>query len=398
LFANSEAFHGEGLAMFAGPYTVTHHKSTLMIAGLFSFFNAGSGTNQSNHLYKLGPVHQGIFERGCKTGSSSYVLLESHVGAFSIVVGKHITSINSAAFPFSYIVEKAGESSILPGANLVSVGTVRDDEKWPKRDNRKAEEKRDLIIFDIFSPYTVEKMRRGRDELIRLNEDNANRQTPISIAGVHVSPDRLRKGVDYYQAAITRYLYGKVLLKLTKTLTRVDSWESVLSSMQPTTGLKHASEWTDIAGLLAPLETFRNLEDQVASGKVRSYNDLLTLLRGAYQDYPLFEWQYVTETFEKEAKIPLARLTREAALSLVDEWQKAALAIHSLLLEDSRKEFGKGARVGYGLDLSENDIEADFTAVRGTMETNSIVQRLVEEGRDIARRATDFKAKLTSSK
>jgi hypothetical protein len=40
----------------------------LLLAGLFSFFNAGSGTNQSNHLYKLGPVHQGVLERGCKTG------------------------------------------------------------------------------------------------------------------------------------------------------------------------------------------------------------------------------------------------------------------------------------------------------------------------------------------
>lgn len=396
LFANSEAFHGEGVAMFAGPYTVTHHKSTLMIAGLFSFFNAGSGTNQSNHLYKLGPVHQGIFERGCKTGSSSYVLLESHIGAFSLVVGKHIASIDSAMFPFSYIIEKAGESSILPGANLISVGTVRDGEKWPKRDNRKVKEKRDLIIFDIFSPYTVERMRRGRDELLLLNEAAKNRQMPISVAGVHVSPDRIRKGVEYYQAAITRYLYGKVLMQLTKLLARGGSWEAVLLSLRPTTGLKHASDWTDIAGLLGPLETFRNLEDQVASGKLKTYDDLLTQLKRVHRDYPLFEWQYVTETFEKEAKDPLVGLTREAALRIVDEWQKAALAIHSLVLEDSRKEFGQDARIGYGLDLSEKDIEADFAAVRGTMETNSTVLRLVEEEKDIARRAADFRAKLAS--
>ena len=34
---------------FAGPYTVSHHKSSLPIAGMFSFFNAGGGANQSNH-------------------------------------------------------------------------------------------------------------------------------------------------------------------------------------------------------------------------------------------------------------------------------------------------------------------------------------------------------------
>ncbi|MCX7804768.1 MAG: DUF4954 family protein, partial [Planctomycetota bacterium] len=44
-FANCEAFHGEACSILAGPYTVTHHKSTLLIAGLFSFYNAGSGSN-----------------------------------------------------------------------------------------------------------------------------------------------------------------------------------------------------------------------------------------------------------------------------------------------------------------------------------------------------------------
>jgi NDP-sugar pyrophosphorylase family protein len=36
-FANCEAFHGEACSLFAGPYTVTHHKSTLLIASLASF-------------------------------------------------------------------------------------------------------------------------------------------------------------------------------------------------------------------------------------------------------------------------------------------------------------------------------------------------------------------------
>ena len=58
---------------FAGPYKVTHHKSTLLIAGMFSFMNAGSGSNQSNHMYKLGPIHQGTLERGAKTTSDSYI-------------------------------------------------------------------------------------------------------------------------------------------------------------------------------------------------------------------------------------------------------------------------------------------------------------------------------------
>ena len=84
-FSNCQGENGEACAIFAGPFTVTHHKSTLLIAGQFSFMNAGSGSNQSNHMYKLGPIHQGIMERGSKTASDSYILWPSRVGAFSLV-------------------------------------------------------------------------------------------------------------------------------------------------------------------------------------------------------------------------------------------------------------------------------------------------------------------------
>ena len=49
--------------------------------------NAGSGSNQSNHMYKLGPIHQGTLERGAKTTSDSYILWPARVGAFSLVMG-----------------------------------------------------------------------------------------------------------------------------------------------------------------------------------------------------------------------------------------------------------------------------------------------------------------------
>ena len=56
-FSNCQGENGEACALFAGPYTVTHHKSTLLIAGMFSFMNAGSGSNQSNHMYRTQLIH-----------------------------------------------------------------------------------------------------------------------------------------------------------------------------------------------------------------------------------------------------------------------------------------------------------------------------------------------------
>src|SRR3990172_7979002 len=253
-FANAEGFHGEAVSVFGGPYTVTHHKSTLLIAGLFSFYNAGSGTNQSNHMYKLGPVHQGVFERGCKTGSFSYVLHETHVGAFSVIIGKHYTNIDTGDLPFSYIHETDGQSEIVPGMNLISVGSIRDGEKWPKRDNRKTTIKRDLITFDVFSPYVVEKMRRGRSMLQRLQENTPKEKSSVQIGGVVIKRLLLRKCAKYYSQAIERYLRGKVFDRIEAALATAKSWEHVRASLKAEKGLKEPEKWTDLAGLLTPVE------------------------------------------------------------------------------------------------------------------------------------------------
>ena len=104
-FSNCFGANGEACALFAGPYTVTHHKSTLLIAGMFSFMNAGSGSNQSNHMYKLGPIHHGILERGSKTTSDSYILFPTHIGAFSLIMGRHVEHVDTSDLPFSYLIE-----------------------------------------------------------------------------------------------------------------------------------------------------------------------------------------------------------------------------------------------------------------------------------------------------
>ena len=74
-FANSYMSNGEACAAFCGPFTASHHKSSLLIGGMFSFYNAGSATNFSNHAYKMGPMHWGILERGSKTASGAYLLI-----------------------------------------------------------------------------------------------------------------------------------------------------------------------------------------------------------------------------------------------------------------------------------------------------------------------------------
>ena len=117
-FANSHCENGEAVSIFAGPYTVSHHKSSLLIAGMFSFFNAGSGTNQSNHLFKCGAVHQAVHRRGCKFASGAYVMSPAIEGVYTMIMGRHTHHHDTSVFPFSYLLEQEGRSALLPGANL----------------------------------------------------------------------------------------------------------------------------------------------------------------------------------------------------------------------------------------------------------------------------------------
>lgn len=396
-FANCEAFHGEAVAVVAGPYTVTHHKSTLLIAGMFSFYNAGSGTNQSNHMYKLGPVHQGVFERGCKTGSFSYVLFESRIGAFSALLGKHLTNINTPNLPFSYIYEKGGDSFLVPGMNIFSVGTVRDGEKWPKRDSRKVADKRDLIIFDVYSPYTIEKMRLGRDELLALNEGASKERDSILYGGVQIRTVLLRKGAKFYASAVQRYLAEKTLDALAQRLRNGASWKSATTAFTPAAGLSSPRLWTDLSGLLAPVEVVKQLEQDVIAGTVSSYDILLQRFADIASRYREYEWQYVYDAFTAEFGYAPCDITKDQALTLIDEWKKISLTAISAIAEDAKKEYSPTFHVSFGLDLPPEEAEADFEAVRGTAESNSVVKKLIGDTEAINAKADELAGLMRKS-
>ena len=254
-FANSEGFHSEACSVFCGPYSVTHHRSTLLIAGLFSFYNAGSGTNQSNHMYKLGPVHQGILERGCKTGSFSYLLWPSRVGPFTAIIGKHYANFDTSDLPFSYIAEEEGRSTIVPAMNFFTVGTLRDGEKWPSRDRRKHKDKLDLIVFDVLSPFTAQRMIRGRDILTQLAQTADKSQTYVTFNGIHIKRLLLKTCARYYTLALNKY-FGDVLIRRIEQAKPASVGEQYKAlGTQILTEGSHPSA-TGTAGKLAPFAIF----------------------------------------------------------------------------------------------------------------------------------------------
>ncbi|HMB01243.1 MAG TPA: DUF4954 family protein [Spirochaetota bacterium] len=365
-FANAEAFHSEACSLFAGPYSVTHHRSTLLIAALTSFYNAGSGTNQSNHMYKLGPLHQGILERGSKTGSFSYLLWPSVIGPFSAVIGKHYANFDVSDFPFSYITEEKGRSAIFPGMNFFTVGTLRDGAKWPQRDRRQNSDKLDQLIFDVLSPYTAQKMMRGSDIMTELYQSSAKGMEFVTYKGISIKRLLLKTCTRYYKLALQKY-FGDVIVK------RVNQKQPASLKEIFKNGTKDGSQWVDISGLLCKKNRLDNLLQKIAAGKVKNFNGLQQELVDIHSQYADDEWTWFLYAYEKNHGTPLAQESSANITALLDAWKKAAVKQINMVLTDAGKEFEGDVRIGFGID---GNCDADFEAVRGKFADNKFIKKL----------------------
>lgn len=284
-FANCSLENGEACALFAGPYTVSMHKSSLLIGCQTSFMNAGSGTNQSNHMYKLGPVHWGILERGVKTSSASYLMLGAKIGAFSLLMGQHKTHPDSSEFPFSYLFgDDRGATVVVPGVMLRSCGLLRDEQKWPTRDRRLKRRlpMLDRIIFDVLNPVTVDKMLSASDVIEKLLARPADDDRYLRYRGMKFTRASLERARHLYELAIYKYLEGSVIK---------EGFPERAADEQP-------EEWVDIAGLPMPRTYLRRAME---ADSVAAMEETFT---EAFENYSTLEREWISARFDDKWRRP----------------------------------------------------------------------------------------------
>lgn len=371
-FCNCQEENGEACSVFAGPFTVTHHKSTLLIAGMFSFMNAGSGSNQSNHMYKLGPIHQGALERGSKTASDSYILWPARIGAFSLVMGRHTTNPDTSNLPFSYLIESKGVTYLIPGVNLRSVGTIRDVQKWPKRDRRGPEGRLDKVNFNLLSPYTIDKMVRGIRILENLRSLSGATSDTYAYQSARITNSALEKGIDFYKIAIDKFLGNSLISRLEKIAD--GDYLGQLKPAEPH-GL---GDWVDLAGLLAPHTGVTAILNDVESGQIGScaaLDDRFEELQAKYYDY---EWTWAYRLMLEHYGLEDGKIGYRDLVMIVRRWRESVMRLDRMLYEDAKKEFSLSTKTGFGFDGLGTTTEADFEGVRGTFETNPFVLAVTE--------------------
>lgn len=374
-FSNCQEENGEACAIFAGPFTVTHHKSTLLIAGMFSFMNAGSGSNQSNHMYKLGPIHQGAMERGAKTTSDSYILWPARIGAFSLVMGRHVNHPDTSDLPFSYLIEDKNTTYLAPGVNLRSVGTIRDAQKWPKRDLRKDPLRLDQINYNLLSPYTIQKMMKGREILKELARVSGETSETYAYQSAKIKNSALNKGIKFYETAIHKFLGNSVIKRLEKIQFRSD--EEIRKRLLPDTSIG-SGEWVDISGLIAPKSEIERLMNDIETGALSTVDQIHDRFADMHAHYYTYEWTWAYEKMLEFYQLDAERITASDICTIVRQWQDSVVGLDRLVYEDAKKEFSLTSMTGFGADGSKAEQKLDFEQVRGVFESNPFVTAVLE--------------------
>lgn len=378
-FSNCQGENGEACALFAGPYTVTHHKSTLLIAGMFSFMNAGSGSNQSNHMYKLGPIHQGIIERGAKTTSNSYVLWPAKVGPFSLILGRHYQHADTSNLPFSYLVEKDNGTHIAPGVNLRSVGTIRDAKKWPERDRRKDPDRLDCINFNLLSPYTIQKVFAGIEILKNLQAVAGEASDFYTFQSCVISNSSLLRGLKLYEIIIHKFLGNSLIKRLEKT--RFKSNQEIRQRLSPQV-VPGLGEWVDVSGLIAPKSEIDDLLCKIESGEITKLKEINHIFHKLHQDYYENEWTWAWDKIQSFYGIKADEITASDVISIVEKWKEAVIGLDEMIYCDAKKEFSLSFKTGFGADGNNHEQAMDFEYVRGAFDKNPFVKATLKHIED----------------
>ena len=348
-FANSYMSNGEACAAFCGPFTASHHKSSLLIGGQFSFYNAGSATNFSNHAYKMGPIHHGVLERGTKTASGAYILMPAHIGTFSVCFGKLMYHPDTRYLPFSYLIAYGDTMYLSPGRNITTVGLYRDIRKWPKRDVRPVGSQKSIVNFDWLSPFSVGEIVEGKQILENLRDACGENVATYTYHNYVINASSLNKGIKYYDIALRIYM-GAVLKRVIKKWGKVDL---------PTTTIGQG-KWNDLSGLLLPESEEMRLLSDIKRGELETIQEVTDRFKEINRNYREYQWAWTYQLILDYYH--LTEITDADVERIHKDYVHARRAWIAEIRKDAEKEYAMGDVEKHVLDdfIHNLDHEIDF--------------------------------------
>lgn len=204
-------------------------------------------------------------------------------------MGKLTQHPDLSNLPFSYVLASQEKTYIVPGVNIKTVGTWRDINKWPKRDARKENARRDIISFDFPNPYIRQFARQGLALLSELKA-TAGDVDEYFHEGCVITKSALEKGIDYYRLIID--LCDK-------------DWDDV--------------EYVDMLGCIARKRDVEEIVKKVECGEIGSIESLLAAISALEHDFPVVS--HDEEAYDRWVELVKADARKEFDMGDVSEEQ-----------------------------------------------------------------------------
>lgn len=255
------------------------------------------------------------------------------------------------------------------------MGTIRDAQKWPKRDLRKDSVRLDQINYNLLSPYTIQKMMKGRSILKELQRVSGETSEIYSYQSAKIKNSALNKGIGFYETAIHKFLGNSVIKRLEGICFKNN--EEIRCRLQPDTVIGEG-EWVDISGLIAPKTEIERLMNDIETGTLYTVDQIHDRFAEMHANYYTYEWTWAYGKMLEFYGLNAETITAKDIINIVHQWQKSVVGLDRMVYEDAKKEFSLTSMTGFGADGSKEEQVLDFEQVRGVFESNPFVTAVLK--------------------
>lgn len=255
------------------------------------------------------------------------------------------------------------------------MGTIRDAQKWPKRDLRKDPVRLDQINYNLLSPYTIQKMMKGRSILKELQRVSGETSEIYSYQSAKIKNSALNKGIGFYETAIHKFLGNSVIKRLEGICFKNN--EEIRCRLQPDTVIGEG-EWVDISGLIAPKTEIERLMNDIETGTLYTVDQIHDRFAEMHANYYTYEWTWAYGKMLEFYGLNAETITAKDIINIVHQWQKSVVGLDRMVYEDAKKEFSLTSMTGFGADGSKEEQVLDFEQVRGVFESNPFVTAVLK--------------------
>ena len=260
-------------------------------------------------------------------------------------MGLKVNQSDPANLPSYYFVEIRNTTYLVPGVNLRSVGTIRDAQKWPKRDKRKDPNQLDFINYNLLSPYTIQKMMKGREVLKELKRVSGETSEIYSYQSDKIKNSSLNNGIRFYEIAINKFLGNSIIKRLEGLTFKSD--EEIRQRLQPDTPIG-LGEWVDISGLIAPKTEIDRLIDGVEAGDINQLKKINQCFAEMHNNYYTYEWSWAYHKIREYYGLDPLAITAADIIRIVEFWKDSVICLDRMFYDDACKEVSLTSMTGLG--------------------------------------------------